>query len=352
MENQATQATASGDHRGHWYRPNHEDSTGTPPRTIQALHNEHAYMFNLLDSLAEQVALIGSGDEADFSLLLDIVDYMQNFPERFHHPKEDLIYQRMALRDDQFAREVTGLMDEHKQLERLMDRLANAIKDVHTMPTVLKKQRAAQLCEEYEAGMRSHILNEEERIFPLAVLVLREEDWFLIDQQSTPINEIPIDNILTDNYSAMRRMFIGGAEKLANNVVLAEFLGSHSLLEFIGGIGVNVNYGREAYSEGVKASWNSYIQACKSWNPLAQLDGERKFRNPWRESMTAFVDGMASVPRPEAELVEPMKRALNLYSALVSGSGKPLEIPAIEDDEQEIDLNSMRFLEDISRLVQ
>ena len=120
--------------RSDWYRANVVDMEFVPPpRTIQALHNEHIYMSNLLDSLEEQVALIATGRDADFHLLLDIIDYMQSFPERFHHPKEDLIFQRMALRDEHSVLDVQAMMAEHKVIEKLTRRLAASIDEVHVL---------------------------------------------------------------------------------------------------------------------------------------------------------------------------------------------------------------------------
>ncbi len=352
MDNQAPRTSAAEAQSGHWYRVNHDETVTPAPRTVLALHNEHAYMFKLLDSLDEQAGMITRGEDADFGLLLDIVDYMQNFPSRYHHPKEDLIYQRMALRDDVSALEVAALLEEHRVLERLLARLADAIRDVHTMPTVLKKQRVGETCSQYEQLLKEHINTEESRILPRAIEVLREEDWFLIDQQSTPLNEIPIDNILTDNYSSLRRLLREKSEKLANNVVLGEFLASHSLLEFVGGLGVSLAYGQEAYSHGVHSGLSAYWKACKSWMPFATAPDSGGFQNPVRVSWDAFVQGMAEVEKPDAELLQPMKRAVNLYRALIGGRGASVAQEQLAEGEEELDLNSMHFLEDASRLVQ
>ena len=42
-----------------------------------------------------------------------------------------------------------------------------------------------------------------------------EEDWFLIDQDTAPANDILLDNSLTDNYAALRRFIKGNTEFLA-----------------------------------------------------------------------------------------------------------------------------------------
>jgi hypothetical protein len=198
--------------------------------------------------------------------------------------------------------------------------------------------------------MRQHINTEEGKILPRALEVLRAEDWFLIDQNSTPINEIPIDNLLTDNYTALRRFFKGNTEKLANNLVLAEFLGNHSLLEFCGGLGENLGYGSKAYKQGVRQGWDAYWDACKSWMPN-QGSSEPRFRNPLQSSWNAFLSGMADVDKPETELLRPLQRALKLYTALVGGRGRSL-LRKPEADHSGLEPNGMLIMEDMGKLLQ
>lgn len=321
---------------GHWYRAGGDDSEPQRPRSLQSLHNEHIYMAKLLDTLDEQVGLITQGKDADFKLLLDIVDYLQNFPEQYHHPKEDLIYQRMALRDESFASELFALLEEHQALAVAIERLAEAIRDVHIMPTMLKKERVGELCAQYELRMREHINTEESRILPKALELLREEDWFIVDQQSTPMAEIPVANLLTDHYSSLRRRLLGSGEKWANNVVLAEFLANHSLLEVAGGLGAGLSYGRDAYSSGMQEGWHAYLGALKSWLPVAWADSDVESRqNPLRACWSAYVQGVKKVERPQDELLQPLLRSLKLYAALVDGRSRSLPQTTAASAEQE-----------------
>jgi hemerythrin-like domain-containing protein len=308
-----------------------DETTKVTPRSVKALHNEHIYMFSLLDSLAEQVGLIVSGKDADYGLLLDIIDYMQNFPDRYHHPKEDLIYQRMALRDETIAVEVAALLDEHRLLVSLSNQLAEAIDDVDMMPTVLKKARVGELCNEYEACLRRHINIEESKILPRALEVLREEDWFLIDQNSIPISEIPIDNMLTDNFAALRRLLRSHVERAANNLALAEFLGSQSMLEICGAVGTNLTYGHRACRKGLSRGLRAYYASLKTWMPLSG-PGPRKLENPLLSGLHAFFEGAALAERPEHDVLQPLFRATRLYLALVGGRGRAVPSSSAEEN--------------------
>jgi hemerythrin-like domain-containing protein len=324
MDNQSISDVSQAGNRNLWYSSN--IAVNEPvvlPRTIRALHNEHIYISNLLDSIEEQIRLINAGREADFKFLLDIVDYMKSFPDRFHHPKEDLIFQRVALRDDASLHDVQLMLEEHRFLEALIERVGASIDDHHLLPTVQKRKRVGELCAEYVQAMRQHINKEETVLLPRAVEVLREEDWYLIDQQSTPIQELPIEDALVDNYAALRRRAQSAAERLANTLVLAEYLGNHAMLEIAGGLGASISHGRRAYRKGSKRGWQAYLAACKSWLPLAQSDDPR-FQNPIRMSWQSFIEGVLEKERPrDVEMTIPVVRSLKLYAALMGGLAKP-----------------------------
>ena len=374
MANQATSTAFESIRPGRWSRVNHDEAAASAPRTIQALHNEHIYMFNLLDSLDEQVGLLARGEDADFNLLLDIVDYMQSFPDRFHHPVEDLIYQRMALHDSDVLGEVQVLLDEHGSLEKLITLLGDAIRDVRVLPTVSKKERVGELCADYEVRMREHISTEEDSILPRALEVLREEDWFIINQDSPAANDATLENSPADNYAALRGFIKGNAGKLANagkrvnagKLVKVEFPDSQSLLEFTSDLGTSLDYGRKAYNQGVREGWSAYWLACKSWIPRSAENRKQGFQNPVRHSWDAFLRGMSETEKPEVELFKPMQRALTWYGAFVGGRDRAADTrrdplpdtqsgtqPGIlrEDDEVDIFLESMQFLEDVGSLL-
>lgn len=307
-----------------YWQPQNFGDEATTPRVVQALHNEHIFMSNMLDSLSEQVELLTDGKDTDFNLLFDIIDYMQNFPDRYHHPREDILYQRMALRDEQCARDVQILMEEHRTLEHLADELAACIKDIHALPTVLKKERARDLCEKYVELLREHMNLEEGKVLPRAAEVLHAEDWFIVEQQSSPIEEIPINNVLTDNYDALQRHIAGRGERFANDLLLAEFLGSGAILEVAGIVGADFSATRSAVKSSAKAGVDAYRGALNSWLPWRLEEGEDAFQNPVVKGIGAIVETYKARPKPghDRDVLGTVVRNGRLFGALVGGRGK------------------------------
>ena len=86
---------------------------------IDQLHQDHVNTSKLLVLLQKQMDAFDKGDETDFSLMQNIVDYMSEYTDSVHHPKEDLIYAALENRDPSCKNLVDELHNEHKQLSSL-----------------------------------------------------------------------------------------------------------------------------------------------------------------------------------------------------------------------------------------
>jgi branched-chain amino acid transport system ATP-binding protein len=119
-------------------------------------------------------------DPDDLRAALLIVDYFENFTERFHHPKEeDYLFARLELRSDAAAELLEKLHREHelspRQLARIRELIAagyGAADDAH---------RLAEEIASFRDHLNAHMRLEEETTFDFAREVLTEEDWREID---------------------------------------------------------------------------------------------------------------------------------------------------------------------------
>ena len=75
---------------------------------LQTLHQGHANHLQLL-SLVETEAgkLDDVSDRADFELLSLALEYCSDFPNRYHHPKEDRIFERLVACDPAIGDRIT-----------------------------------------------------------------------------------------------------------------------------------------------------------------------------------------------------------------------------------------------------
>jgi hemerythrin-like domain-containing protein len=169
--------------------------------TLSLLRLEHWNLSRLLGVIEEQIALAAAGGRMDEELLRLAAEYFCDYPDRCHHPKEDLVYQLLVKRDPAARAELCDLVADHRQLHDL----AQAFADKVRLPAgncAIVESAAREVIVQFTQRYRQHMRLEEQRFFRLAEERLSPEDWELLD--FTMFDE---DDPLFD--SATERRFAG-----------------------------------------------------------------------------------------------------------------------------------------------
>ena len=167
-------------------------------------HTDHVNFVRLLDLLDEQVAAFHRGESPDYALMGDILFYLRDYSDRFHHPPEDVAYARLVKRNPETQLVVNRLLQEHRVIatagEELLNRLNDAAGDV-LAPRVALEAAAAT----YLVYYRHHISTEERDVMARAAQALTEEDWAAV-AAAVPAIADPLfgDNAL-ERFVALRR---------------------------------------------------------------------------------------------------------------------------------------------------
>jgi len=141
---------------------------------------DHAAMSRLLDLLAHQVDVFFAGDEPDWPIVESILEYNLSYPDVFHHPKEELVLEKLKLRDADAATIIGDLEIEHESLAAKGRRFFAAVRNVMDDPALPRGWFAA-IANEYIGDMRRHMQLEEVIFFPIARQTLKAEDWADVD---------------------------------------------------------------------------------------------------------------------------------------------------------------------------
>ena len=144
---------------------------------MQALRREHEDMTVLLDLMERQIAQFQDGAAPDFNLVRGIIGYFLTYPDLYHHPKEDLIAERLRSRAPDEAAGLESLLNGHLDLAYLTRRLATAAVDQMVRPGDEPRQWFSSLGRDFVDSNRRHMAMEEKHFFPLALDVLTEGDW-------------------------------------------------------------------------------------------------------------------------------------------------------------------------------
>jgi hemerythrin-like domain-containing protein len=143
---------------------------------IDHWHAEHRHFTRLLDLLEHQLAAFHADNQPNFELMRDVVSYLRYFPDRYHHPREDIAFARLAQRDPKIKLMVDNLTQEHRVIaaagSELLRYLEQVVDDV-----VVERARVEAAAATYLVYYRRHLAQEDRDIVPRAAQSLTAQDW-------------------------------------------------------------------------------------------------------------------------------------------------------------------------------
>lgn len=172
-------------------------------KAIGILRSEHRSISAVLHGL--QTLIRDARNPAlkpDFAVFHAMLRYIDDFPERMHHPKEDkFLFARVAARAVDARPLIDSLLAEHVQAAWLLRDLKTALHGFETdLPGAAA--RFAAMVDDYAKFHWAHMKKEEDLILPLAERVLLEEDWRAIDAAFAG-NEDPIADLREKDFTAL-----------------------------------------------------------------------------------------------------------------------------------------------------
>ena len=178
-------------------------------QVIAALERDHANIAKLLEILESEILAIEVGKTPDYPLMQDIMRYLAQHSDRFHHPKEDLIFAQLLKRDPGVRADVEDLIKEHVVIGLAGQEFAGLLSASGVDSVAVREQLGASGFD-YIRALREHMLREEKKLFPLAMEVLTEKEWQVIDAAVNAIDDPLFDEMTADDYQRLYRLIAGG----------------------------------------------------------------------------------------------------------------------------------------------
>ena len=146
---------------------------------IRAEHEALAKVLHGLDVVTHDVSEYGA--KPDFDLLATMLYYIDQFPERCHHPKEEaFLFARVRERTRDADTILEALQSEHRRGERLIADLALKLVRYQGGGQAELAPFAAAVAGYLEFSW-NHMRTEEDLLLPIAQRVLSPADWDAID---------------------------------------------------------------------------------------------------------------------------------------------------------------------------
>ncbi|MBN2886753.1 MAG: hemerythrin domain-containing protein [Chromatiaceae bacterium] len=155
---------------------------------LHRLHQDHVRLGRLLDLFEALLDQIHEGDEPDYGLLKEALDYMCAYADGIHHPTEDLVFQRLLDQGVETPEVFERLMRQHQSLTQVAQRFQRAL-DAILNEEVLLREDVELDGRELLATMRAHLHLEEEEAFPVALERLTAADWAAIEAAAPAVDD-------------------------------------------------------------------------------------------------------------------------------------------------------------------
>ena len=150
--------------------------------SMRIIRDEHDALAAMLRSLSMMVKR-GPGNAVDqfFDVLRAMLFYIDEFPERLHHPKEsELLFPKVARAAPQTAAAIARLEEDHQQGERAVRALQHQLLAWELLGES-RREEFEKAANGYVRFYLHHMHVEETEILPAAEASLDAQDWAELD---------------------------------------------------------------------------------------------------------------------------------------------------------------------------
>ena len=286
------------------------------PAMMVTLYAEHQHMATMLEQLETQLARIEQGSSADAHVVYEVMDYMVRYPDRFHHPREDVIFQRAAERSAHLADSVDTLQRDHDYLAEIGKNALTKVADWRSGEC--GDEAVVDAGRSYISELYRHMKLEERLVFPEIEATLSANDWRelaeddLLKPAPDPVFGPRIDrefrNVARRARRAMRRT--------AEDAVITQWLGVETLLESLEVLSIAVDNSKASSREHVRAALDE----------SRQIFSEGALQSPFRCTFSnvrhylSWLRDLATISRDAVEDLGSVNRQMRADVRLLKGA--------------------------------
>jgi hemerythrin-like domain-containing protein len=172
-------------------------------KALSIIREEHRSLAAVLSGLCEIAHMACRGDlRPQFDVFRAMIYYIDTFPEREHHPKEDdHLFAKLLERDPGARPLIDKLKAEHMKGARLVRELERALHELEMVwPRGAEEFNAA--ANAYAQFHWNHMRTEEDQLLPRAERALTGEDWRAIEAAFTANTE-PLAGLQHTDFKAL-----------------------------------------------------------------------------------------------------------------------------------------------------
>ena len=177
-------------------------------KSIRIIYDEHRSMAAVLHGLKEICrALRDPSLRPEFPVLHAMIHYIDAFPERLHHPKEEkYLFARLEQRAPDARPLIEELRAEHVVGARLVRDLEAALIALEVNGPSAADSFATAV-DAYAEFHWAHMRKEEDQLLPLALRHFRAEDWSVVNEAFAG-NDDPIADLREKDFEQLFKRIV------------------------------------------------------------------------------------------------------------------------------------------------
>ncbi|MGI9249506.1 MAG: alpha/beta fold hydrolase [Woeseiaceae bacterium] len=195
-------------------------------RVVSTLRTEHHNIEKLLDTVLEETGTSAKAATGvpDYALIAGILDYLGNYTDSFHHPREDLMFERLLRYEPELRKPLQKLMNEHQAIESEVAELsAESLSHLNGANSGSRNRRLDASCRRYVRKLRAHLHFEEAEVFPHAD-VLRRRDWQAVDKGLEHEPDPLFGDEVMERYEDLAVALTGRVEGISESAAYSDIL--------------------------------------------------------------------------------------------------------------------------------
>lgn len=143
---------------------------------LNELHRDHINLNKMLAILRQKVAKLRAGNHPNFSLMADVINYISNYADAYHHSREDSMYQYFHGRNAELDKLLVNCEKEHAKMKHTSTELSETIDGI-LHDAVIPMDKFTDKLEAFLDEQAEHLNVEEGSLFPMIQGIATDQDW-------------------------------------------------------------------------------------------------------------------------------------------------------------------------------
>lgn len=179
---------------------------------LKGLREDHARFSRVLSMIGRDARRLVDEPESVLPVFEEAVDYIVNFQNIHHHPREEIMFEKLAERAPSLRPTAKKLAGEHGAVGRVGDSIQGMLGRASSELTSQEsRKRLAQKLERFAREMRMHIRQEEELLYARVWDELEPSDWEDLANSAAPTD--PLGKSQSQRYPLLTEYVSGGGGK-------------------------------------------------------------------------------------------------------------------------------------------